>query len=103
MEGRDWLAGRTLEEMELLDEGITLLGIERPDGTYLGSPHGGTRLQASDSLLVYGRTSPFESIDSRRDHRAARLEHERAVRDQDAAVEEEERIDRAKKGGWRAS
>lgn len=34
----DWLAGRTLAEARLRDEGIVVLGVERANGIYIGAP-----------------------------------------------------------------
>lgn len=37
-----WLAGKQLRECQLTDEGVTILGLYREDGTYLGVPTGDT-------------------------------------------------------------
>jgi hypothetical protein len=37
-----WLAGRTLDELRLPQEGVLVLGIVYPDETYLSAPRGGT-------------------------------------------------------------
>jgi len=61
----DWLAGRTLVELSLAQEGVLVLGIERPDGRFLGAPRGTTRLREGDLLLLYGHGDSFEDLDER--------------------------------------
>jgi K+/H+ antiporter YhaU regulatory subunit KhtT len=60
-----WLAGKTLIELDLLGEGIMVMGITRPDGGYVGTPRGLTRIQANDNLIVYGRASTFQKLDQK--------------------------------------
>ena len=62
----DWLAGKTLKSLALPNEGILVLGIIRPDGTYLGAPRGDTTVEAGDRMLVYGRSPTLADIDRRR-------------------------------------
>src|SRR5919197_3255988 len=40
VEPQDWLAGRTLAELTLRDEGVVVLGVRREHGPYLGAPDG---------------------------------------------------------------
>ncbi len=61
----DWIAGKALQECNLLAEGIIVLGIRRRDGTYLGSPRGTTSIEAGDTLLLYGRREPLADLDRR--------------------------------------
>jgi hypothetical protein len=48
-------AGRTLAELRLADAGIQVLAIER-DGEFNPTPKGQDRLEAGDTLVVYGQT-----------------------------------------------
>lgn len=66
VEDGDWLAGSTLRELGLRDEGIEILGIERGDGRYVGAPHGDTRIHPGDMLVVYGRADAIGELDRRR-------------------------------------
>ena len=75
----DWLAGRTLIELALTKEGVVVLGIEKPTGVYIGAPQGPTKLEAGDTLLVYGRSDQLRSLDDRRSGAAGNWEHARAV------------------------
>lgn len=60
--GESRLAGRTLEEARLPEEGLLVLGIERADGSFIGAPRGEERVEAGDSLLLYGREDRMEEV-----------------------------------------
>jgi Trk K+ transport system NAD-binding subunit len=61
----EWLAGKTLAELNLRSEGALVLGIERTDGSYVGAPRGPTAVKPGDLLIVYGRTSRLKELDRR--------------------------------------
>ena len=86
----DWLADKTLAESQLRDEGIVVLGIERPDGTYLGAPQGHTQILPEDVLLLYGRVPALASLDQRRKDSGGERAHEESVIEQRQVVEAEE-------------
>lgn len=75
----DWMAERNLQQLRLADEGILVLGIEKPDGTYLGAPRGGTRLAVDDRLVLYGRQDIIANLDERRAGSSGNWEHVKAV------------------------
>jgi len=86
VEQGDWLAGKTLTELDLRSEGVAVLGIERRDGTYVGAPHFDTRVDAGDILLLYGHRPKVHALDHRpagpegdREHTAAVAEHRAEV------------------------
>jgi len=90
VDGDDWLAGRKLAACRLPDEGMTVLGVMRTDGTYLGVPRGQTTIEPGDTLIIYGRNDALEELDVRRAGRGGERAHARAVADQkrrDAAQE----------------
>ena len=62
VEPGSWTAGRRLRELGLRDEGIVILGVSRPDGSYVGAPRFDTEIHPNDTLLVYGRTSQIEEL-----------------------------------------
>jgi hypothetical protein len=82
----DWLAGRTLADLHLRDEGIMVLGIERRGGEYVGAPHGDDALAAGDTLVLYGRHRRICELDDR--HRGSEGEQAHA-----AAVAEQEHLE----------
>jgi hypothetical protein len=95
VEPDDWLAGRTLAELRLREEGVNVLGIQNAKGEYLGVPNGDTKVHAGDTLLMYGRDSSFEQLDDRRRDWSGEREHEEAVREHEREIarqkEQEER------------
>lgn len=74
-----WLAGRTLGEARLRDEGVVVLGIVRGDGHYLGVPGSSTRLLEGDVLLLYGADAVVERLDHRPAGLAGDRDHDDAV------------------------
>ena len=93
----DWVADRTLEELDLREEGILVLGITLRDGAWVGAPTFGTRIHAHERLVAYGPVAQLRELDRRaagpegdRAHERAVAEHRAAVR----AVEEEHAGDR---------
>lgn len=87
----DWLAHQTLAEASLWEEGILVLGVEHPDGTYLGAPVGTTRILPDDILILYGRVSALESIDKRKKDMAGDQEHQQAVAKQKEIIKKGEK------------
>jgi K+/H+ antiporter YhaU regulatory subunit KhtT len=79
VEDDDWVADRRLSELELPDEGVRVLGIVRPDGSYLGAPAGSTAIAAGDTLVLYGRTEDVAELDRRKAGPTGDEEHRRAV------------------------
>jgi hypothetical protein len=69
-----WLAGRTLAESALANEGILILGIERNDGEYLGAPRGQTRIEANDHLILYGQQEALANLDVRKRGMAGKVQ-----------------------------
>jgi len=104
---QDWMAGRTLSQLELPAEGVLVLGVTRQDGRFLGAPHGDTTLEPGDVVMLYGRGDVLAELDERRAGVGGSLRHaeqvaaqekERAEEgsgDAEAAREEEEGAGRA--------
>jgi len=86
----DWLAGKTLAQSQLSSEGVLALGIERPEGRYLGAPRGTTRIEAGDILILYGRQETLLDLDERRADVVGNLHHVMAVTRQLDVIEAEE-------------
>lgn len=89
VEPDDWMADRTLAELDLSHEGLLVLGIVRGDH-YYGAPKGTYRARPGDTLLVYGPVDRLAELDERRSGTAG----ERAHRDAIAAQREIERLER---------
>lgn len=86
----DWMAGKPLSQLNLPDEGILVLGIQRADGTYTGAPTGRTPVHPDDTLILYGRSSLLAELDTRRAGLAGELAHHEAVAKQRSAAKEQE-------------
>ena len=78
VEEDDWIAGRTLGELRLRDEHVDVLGIQKPNGEYIGVPHGERLIEAGDVLVLYSTEEQLEEIDVRKRGRAGDRAHERA-------------------------
>jgi hypothetical protein len=75
----DWLAGRSLTDLDLPQEGILILGIQRADGRFLGAPRGGAVIHPYDTLVMYGRSAVLAELDERPDDPLGDRAHEEAV------------------------
>lgn len=89
VEPGDWLDGGTLAEARPREEGVSVLGVRRPDGTFIGNPTGDTRVAARDTLVIYGRVTAIQRLDRREKGTFGDVEHNRAVREQEKVVSEE--------------
>ena len=78
----EWLAGRTLADACLVQEGIIVLGIECPSGAFIGAPAQDTEIHELDSIVVYGRTPRITEIDRRRLDGEGERSHAEAVEEQ---------------------
>lgn len=77
-----WFAGHTLGQLGLRNEGVTVLGISRSDGTYVGEASGQTRVEGHDTLILYGTERALGALKYRRSGLAGDLAHRKAVMEQ---------------------
>ena len=75
-----WVAGRSLMELRLGDEGVQVLGMRRADGEFLGAPTGRTYIRKGDTLIVYGKVEHLAELDQRRADAVGDMAHETRVR-----------------------
>ncbi len=61
----DWIAGKALLDAQLKEQGIQVLGIQRSGGGYVGAPQGSTRIEAGDTIIVYGMSQDVAALDCR--------------------------------------
>jgi len=87
----DWLANKSLSDLCLRDEGLVVLGIQRPDGRYLGAPNGQTCINPQDLLILYGRANNLSELDSRQANRQGDAAHQNAMAKQKQVVSEQNR------------
>lgn len=76
----DWLVGKTLEAAALSHEGILVLGIQRPDGRYIGAPRASDTICAGDILVMYGTVNRLRELDERKAG-TGDAAHQQAVRE----------------------
>ncbi len=84
-----WLCSRTLGELELREEGLAVLGIDRASGRYIGAPRTSTEIRPGDTLVCYGIFDALVELSHRRpgpegDRMHANAIAARAARDADA-------------------
>ena len=77
---RSWLTGRTVRDLDLRREGVVLLGLTRPDGSFIGAPSWETTLAPGDMAIIYGRRARICELDHRPPGAEGDAAHERAVR-----------------------
>ena len=89
VEEGDWLADRTLAELRLKDEGLLVIGVVHPGGSYVGVPGPDTRLHPGDTVIVYGRGEAFEAVAARQAGLAGEREHAAMVAEQERLAGQE--------------
>jgi len=60
---KSWLVNKQLSEVRLGDAGVTVLGIKREHGGYLGAPTGHSHIRGEDTLVVYGAFEDIAALD----------------------------------------
>ena len=91
VEPDDWLADRTLLELNLPAEGVLVLGVQRHGGAYVGAPTGKTEIRAGDTLILYGLIERLDELDARKADRAGAAARRAAVIEQKEMVQQQER------------
>lgn len=76
----DWMANRTLLQLNLREEGITVLGIDRKNHDYFGSPTGEFKILPDDVVTIYGKAEGIESVYNRKKNYKAEQEHNEHVK-----------------------
>jgi Trk K+ transport system NAD-binding subunit len=60
-----WLAGKMLNELDLFEEGILIVGIKRNNGSYLGVPRGHYKANIGETLILYGKKDTLSALKNR--------------------------------------
>ncbi|WP_137289036.1 TrkA C-terminal domain-containing protein [Natronorubrum halophilum] len=86
----EWLANDTARELNLSDEGVILLGVER-DEDYIGAPGPDTEIQPGDTVTLYGKEDRLQELADRDEgdveaHNEARDEHEDILSEQERVI-----------------
>lgn len=85
----NWMEGQNLGELQLRDEGVNIIGIERENGNYIGLPKGETEIKIGDSLVIYGRAQAIKKLNERPKGYTGKVDHHKAVKEQDQINKEE--------------
>jgi K+/H+ antiporter YhaU regulatory subunit KhtT len=89
----DWLCNRTLKQLNLRDEGLLVLGIERNSGEFIGTPNGNTKVEEGDNVIIYGRDSTVAELSQRERGVTGDKEHWDEVAKTDRVRNAEKRLD----------
>ena len=89
----DWMENKKVGELQLWQEGINLIGIQRDDGTYLGTPKSGTKITTKDQIVLYGRKSNLHNLEKRKRDESGDYDHDEAVKEQNEEVRKQEQKD----------
>jgi len=89
VEPGDWVAGHSLADLRLPDEGIQVLGIHRADGNYIGTPTGGTWVRRGDVVVLYGLSRQLLELDDRHAGAEGDACHTRRVEEHHAVVDQQ--------------
>ena len=84
VDAEDWMAERTLGDLCLDEEGISVLGVHRHRGGYLGLPRGDVLIEPSDRVVLYARESLLDELDERPRGEAGEAAHEAAAAEERA-------------------
>ena len=82
----DWLAERALEELDLREEGVVVLGVTLRGGTWIGSPPFDFQIRAGQRVVVYGPSARLSELDRRSAGADGARAHDEAVAHHRAAV-----------------
>ncbi len=91
---KDWVAGKTLGELNLTSEGVLVLGVQRADGSYIGAPTGRTKIAENDTMILYGRHEALAELDRRRAGLRGDSAHKKAIAQQKDVVKEQNQQER---------
>lgn len=91
----DWVADVPLDELDLLQEGVVVLGIHRRDGRYVGAPTSQTRLSPGDTAVLYGQDCVIDELDTRQPGPSGDSEHHVSQARHATLVQEQEERERA--------
>ncbi len=89
VEEDNWMANKTLVELDLRHEGITVLGIEREDCDYIGSPTGSFEILPKDVITLYGKAEVIKNLYSRKKGFVASIAHRQYVEKENKRIEKQ--------------
>jgi hypothetical protein len=85
-----WVAGKSLVELRLGDEGVQVLAIRRADSEFVGAPTGRTYIRKGDTLVAYGKVEHLAELDGRKAGPEGDKAHEQRVHETQNVVDQQE-------------
>ncbi|MDF9795244.1 K+/H+ antiporter YhaU regulatory subunit KhtT [Catalinimonas alkaloidigena] len=79
VDSKHWMTDKPLRVLNLRQEGLNLIGVEREDRTYVGLPNGDTVIREGDTLILYGRESALKLLSERKKGRAGVMNRQQAI------------------------
>lgn len=89
VDNEHWMTNRNLKQLNLRQEGLNLIGIERMDGTYVGLPNGETIIRDGDTLIMYGREAALKQLSERKRGRAGAIDRRKAIAENKKAEQQQ--------------
>lgn len=90
IDDEDWMARKSLKELNLRREGLTILGIDRQGEDYLGSPTGDAIILPEDVITVYGKSEVIKSVFQRKRDFSAVIEHQAFIKKEEQRLEDQQ-------------
>lgn len=87
IDAEDWMCNQTLLELDLRREGITILGVDRKDDRYYGSPDGDFKLLSDDVITIYGKSEGIRNLYNRKKGFKAEIDHQRYMKKEEKRQE----------------
>src|SRR5262249_18720137 len=60
-----WMAHKRLDDLNLPDEGVTVLAVQHTSGDFVGAPRHDLVIRPRDKLILYGRVERLSEISGR--------------------------------------
>ncbi len=79
VEPDDWIADRRIAESRLAEEGLLVLSLECPAGSFVASPPADTLIRSGDEIVVFGPVDRVEDLECRRVGDAGDRAHDEGV------------------------
>lgn len=93
-----WIAHRRLEDMNLPEEGVTVLAIQRAGGDFIGAPRRATVIRPQDKVILYGQTGTLAEISLRQSGTAGNQAHQDAIDAHNQLLYTQDERERARSG-----
>lgn len=84
-----WMTNKNLRDLNLRQEGLNLIGLEREEGNYIGLPNGDTVIREGDMLIMYGRESALKRLSERKRGLSGAINRQESVSENQRAEEKE--------------